>query len=587
MGKYVGIDLGTTFSAVAYINDAGNPELISHEHGKHTMPSTILFNNGKPVIGEKAKRKSISDPKNYGSFVKRHMGEKEFRLINKNGESYRAEEISALILNKLKEVTESRLGENIAGAVVTVPAYFSDPQRQATKDACQLAGIPLLELINEPTAAAIAFGYTRNPEKKQRVLIYDFGGGTFDVSILEIDDSTIDVIATHGDHKLGGADIDKALVDEFVRFAKKKGIDVTQDAKVLQNIWIEAERVKESLSENDDEELVVCVKGEEVSMPISKEDFEDIIYSIVSTTMGIMGYARKEANITYDSLDKIILVGGSTRIPLVKELIEEETGIVPSSEVHPDEAVAIGAAYRALELANRKTKDTEHKENVFNSRYENNDENKVDKSTTKSQNESATYNADNTDNNLPELDKTYEFKDVTSHGIGVVAYDEDDGDYNSVVMPKNTHIPNEVVKDDYSISPGQKEIFLQVTQGESEDLDYVLIVGTAHLDITPKDHRVPIAICVSCDESALIHVYVYDMEDEVILGQAIVDRKQYNMSLDEIAEGQQKINKMLAKEQGFQTKEHVKPINNFNIDMAQQNLDGKNKFKRNKLYIGD
>lgn len=524
MGKYVGIDLGTTFSAVSYIDDKGNPVIIPNKQGENTTPSAVLFGGKKPVVGSVAKRKSITDPKNYEAFAKRHMGEKTYSFTTKDGESFKAEEISAIILSKLKNDAEEYLGESVDGAVITVPAYFGDPQRQATKDAAKAAGLTVLDMINEPTAAAIAFGISRNVGKSQKVMIYDFGGGTFDVSILDIDEDSIRVIATNGDHKLGGYDIDMALVEYVKQEAKAEGLDVDKDIKAFQNLMIQAETAKKELSVDESTEITLYIQGEEFSIEIDRETFDELIETILDTTLSIMQKTLEDVNLDYDDLDKILLVGGSTRIPAIKTLIQEESGIVPSSEVHPDEAVAIGAAFHAVDVVRQMASGT------F-------------KSEASSSNVPAVaVNADS----VPELDKNYSFQDVTSHGIGVVIYDSTlDKSINSVIMKKNTPIPAEVVQDGYSTTAEYQEgIRLVVTQGEKEELDYVTIIGEADLKIRPRAKLVPIRCIVSCDRDAIIHVRAIDMDENVDLGEITINRDKHNMTEEEVQQAAIRINKL-------------------------------------------
>lgn len=528
MGKYVGIDLGTTFSAVSYIDEKGNPVVIPNSEGDNITPSVVLFDKNKPIVGKVAKKKSVSNPKNYEAFVKRHMGEKTYSFTTKDGESFRPEEISALILSRLKADAESFLGDTIEGAVITVPAYFADPQRQATKDAATAAGINVLDIINEPTAAAIAFGISKNVNKSQTVLIYDFGGGTFDVSILKIDRDSIRVIATNGDHKLGGYDIDRAIYKYVCDLAKEDGFDIESDAKASQQLMMQAEDAKKELSVSDSTEITIYVKGEEFSAELDRENFEDLIESIIDTTVSVMQRTLEEAELEYSDIDKILLVGGSTRIPMIKEMIEEETEIVPSSEVHPDEAVAIGAAFHAVDVAQQMVN------GVFNSGTpESKSGDRKDIPKVKKE-------------DIPDIDKNYTFKDITSHGIGIVIYDSVlDKMVNSVIMEKNTEIPAEVIKDNYSTSqPYQEGIELQVTQGEHTNLDYVTMIGSADLKVRPRDHIVPLRVIVSCDRDAIIHVRAIDMDMNIDLGEVTINRDKHNMTEEEVKKATARINKL-------------------------------------------
>ena len=528
MGKYVGIDLGTTFSAIAYIDEKGNPVIIPNKQGENITPSTVLFGGKKPVVGSAAKKKSFTDPKNYEAFVKRHMGEKTYSFTSKNGETFRPEEVSALILSKLKSDAEAYLGDTIEGAVITVPAYFGDPQRQATKDAAAAAGLNVLDIINEPTAAAIAFGIGKNVGQSQKIMIYDFGGGTFDVSILNIDEDSIRVIATNGDHKLGGYDIDMAIVDYVKEQAAENNMDIESDPKAMQNLMIQAEEAKKALSSDDTTEISLYVKGKDLTVELDRETFEDMIETILDTTVTVMLRTLDEANLDYSKIDKILLVGGSTRIPMVQQVIEEESGIKPSSEVHPDEAVAIGAAYHAVDVVKQMAEGTFNNGNPEYGQYK---KKKV--------------NVDAGD--VPDLDKNYTFKDITSHGIGIVVVCDSDLQkfVNSVIMPKNTEIPAEVVEDGYSTTePNQEVIRLQVTQGEDQNLDHVTIIGEADLKVKPREYMVPVRIIVSCDRDAIIHVRAIDMDQNIDLGEVTINRDKHNMTEEEVKRAANRINKL-------------------------------------------
>jgi hypothetical protein len=506
MGKYVGIDLGTTFSAVAYVDENGNPQVIRNSEGDNITPSVVLFEDGNPVVGGQAKKEGRFCPGCYADFIKRHMGEKSFIFRDESGgNTYKPEEISSIILKQLKIDAENALGDNIDGAVITVPAYFTDLQRQATKDAAKIAGISVLALINEPTAAAIAFGVTKNILSKQIIMIYDFGGGTFDVSILEIDKGNIKVLSTSGNSTLGGYDIDKAIYDYVVSKASDEGVDIEADLEAKQLLMMESEEVKKSLSRKNKATVTTYVGGKKYSQVIEKEVFEEeIIDNIIERTISIMEGAINEANLEYEQVDKILLVGGSTRIPLVRERIKEETGIEPSQEIHPDEAVCIGAAIHAVDVA-KKDKKAE---------------------------------------NLPPVKGGYDLEDVTSHGIGVVVYDnERKENYNSIIIEKNTPIPVEKAQD-YLIPANSSGVEVQITSGEFEELDYTVIIGAAVLETIPKDYDVPVRIVISCDSNSIIHATAIDLEENMNLGEINIDRSEHNMTEEEVSTAKIRINSL-------------------------------------------
>ncbi len=526
MGKYIGIDLGTTFCAVSYIDDKGNPQIIRNREGDNTTPSSVLFEDGKTIVGKTAKKKSTAKPTGYEAFVKRHMGESTYTFTAPDGKSYRPEEISAIILKKLKDDVEAALGEEVLGAVITVPAYFGDPQRDATKDAASIAGLNVLGIINEPTAAAIAFGVSKDIEKTQKVMIYDFGGGTFDVSVLDIDNGNIRVISTNGDHQLGGYDVDMVVYNMIREAALDEGINIEKNPRYKQKVMLEVEEVKKTLSSSMTAEISLEFGDDIFECEFDREDFEEAISDLLDTTMGIMSGALDEAGLTYDDIDKILLVGGSTRIPAVTKIIEEQTGIHPSSDVHPDEAVAIGAAFHVLELAKRGS-ETSANNKIFNDPAQ---------QTTAPAQEIV----------LPEVEKKFTFTDVTSHGIGIIVYSgELEKNVNSVLMPKNTEIPAEIINDDFgTVQPYQEKIALSITQGEFEELEYVTVIGQAELSLRPRNKIIPIRFIVSCDENQIVHVRAIDMDEHVDLGEVTINRDEHNMTEEQVKASAENIHKL-------------------------------------------
>lgn len=346
MSKIIGIDLGTTNSCVAVL-EGGEPKVIPNPEGNRTTPSVVAFKNGERQVGEVAKRQSITNPNTIMS-VKRHMGT-DYK-VEVEGKEYSPQEVSAIILQHLKGYAEEYLGETVTKAVITVPAYFNDAERQATKDAGKIAGLEVERIINEPTAAALAYGLDKMDED-QTILVYDLGGGTFDVSVLELGDGVFEVRSTAGDNRLGGDDFDQVIIDYLVaEFKKENGIDLSKDKMALQRLKDAAEKAKKDLSgvTNTQISLPFITAGEagplhlEVSM--SRAKFDDITSGLVERTMGPVRQALQDAGISASELDKVILVGGSTRIPAVQDAIKKETGKDPHKGVNPDEVVALGAA---------------------------------------------------------------------------------------------------------------------------------------------------------------------------------------------------------------------------------------------------
>lgn len=345
MSKIIGIDLGTTNSCVA-VMEGGEPVVIPNPEGNRTTPSVVAFKDGERLIGEVAKRQAITNPNTIQS-IKRHMGS-DYK-VNIEGKEYTPQEISAIILQYLKSYAEDYIGEKVTKAVITVPAYFSDAQRQATRDAGIIAGLEVERIINEPTAAALAYGIDK--EEDQTILVYDLGGGTFDVSILDIGDGTFEVIATAGDNHLGGDDFDQRIIDYMVdEFKKQHGIDLSQDKMAMQRLKEAAEKAKIDLSGVTQAQISLpfITAGESgplhLEMTLSRAKFEDLTRDLVERTMIPVRNALKDADLTPQDIDKVLLVGGSTRIPAVQEAIKREIGKEPSKGINPDEVVALGAA---------------------------------------------------------------------------------------------------------------------------------------------------------------------------------------------------------------------------------------------------
>ena len=356
MGKIIGIDLGTTNSCVA-VMEGGEATVIPNKEGGRTTPSVVGFaKDGERLVGQVAKRQAVSNASRTVSSIKRHMGS-DYK-VNIDGKAYSPQEISAMILSKLKEDAESYLGEKVTQAVITVPAYFSDSQRQATKDAGKIAGLEVLRIINEPTAAALAYGLDKDASQKgQKVLIYDLGGGTFDVSILEIEDGVFEVLATNGDTMLGGDDFDKRVMDYILKdFKEKEGIELS-DAMTMQRIKEAAEKAKIELSGVTKTNInlpfiTMTADGpKNIDLDLTRAKFDALTSDLVAKTIVPLKKALADAKLTMNDISKVILVGGSTRIPAVVQAVKEVTGKEPFKGINPDECVALGAAIQGGVLA--------------------------------------------------------------------------------------------------------------------------------------------------------------------------------------------------------------------------------------------
>ncbi|WP_073997855.1 molecular chaperone DnaK [Anaerococcus urinomassiliensis] len=349
MAKIIGIDLGTTNSAVA-VMEGGSPVIIPNSEGNRTTPSVVAFSkDGERLVGETAKRQAITNPDRTISSIKREMGS-DFKTAEIDGKKYSPEEISAMILQKLKSDAEKYLNDTVTNAVITVPAYFTDAQRQATKDAGKIAGLTVDRIINEPTAASLAYGLDKEHDQA-KIMVYDLGGGTFDVSILEVGDGVFEVLSTRGNNRLGGDDFDNKVVDYLSsEFKKESGVDLTKDLTAMQRLKDAAEKAKKELSStmttNVNLPFITAVDGQPVHLDISlsRAKFDELTKDLVEATRGPVNDALKDAGLSASGVEKVLLVGGSTRIPAVQELVKNIIGKEPQRDINPDESVALGAA---------------------------------------------------------------------------------------------------------------------------------------------------------------------------------------------------------------------------------------------------
>ncbi|MBR6599022.1 MAG: Hsp70 family protein, partial [Oscillospiraceae bacterium] len=349
MGKIIGIDLGTTNSCVA-VMEGGNAVVIANSEGARTTPSVVAFaktGSGERLVGQTAKRQAITNPEKTVSSIKRHMGS-DYK-VDIDGKKYTPQEISAMILQKLKADAEAYLGETVTEAVITVPAYFTDSQRQATKDAGQIAGLTVRRIINEPTAAALSYGIDK--EEDQKVMVYDLGGGTFDVSIIEMGDGVTEVLATAGNNRLGGDDFDQRVIDWMIaEFKKVEGIDLANDKLAMQRLKEAAEKAKIELSSTPTTNInLPFISGDaagpkHLDLTLTQAKFNELTSDLVEATMGPVDQALRDSGLSASDLDKVLMVGGSSRIPAVQEAVKKRIGKEPFKGINPDECVALGAA---------------------------------------------------------------------------------------------------------------------------------------------------------------------------------------------------------------------------------------------------
>ena len=462
MSKIIGIDLGTTNSCVSVI-EGGEAVVIPNAEGARTTPSVVAFSkDGERMVGNVAKRQAITNPERTIASFKRHMGS-DYK-VNIDGKAYTPQEISAIILQKLKSDAESYLGDKVTEAVITVPAYFTDAQRQATKDAGKIAGMEVKRIINEPTAAALAFGIDQ--ENDQKVMVYDLGGGTFDVSIIEMGDGVQEVLATAGNNHLGGDDFDKKIMDWLVaEFKKEQGIDLSGDKMAMQRIKEAAEKAKIDLSGMTTAQISLPFITADATGPkhmettLSRAKFNEMTADLVEATMGPVRQAMSDSGLTMNDIDKILLVGGSTRIPAVQEAIKKFSGKEPFKGINPDECVAMGAALQGGVLGGDV--------------------------------------------------KGLLLLDVTPLSLGI----ETMGGVNTVIIERNTTIPTKKSQIFSTAADNQTSVEVHVLQGEREFAKDNKTLGMFHLDgIMPARRGVPqIEVTFDIDSNGIVHVSAKDL----------------------------------------------------------------------------
>lgn len=522
----VGIDLGTTFSVAAYVDGSGTPHVVTNRDGKNTTPSVVMFDEGEIIVGQQAKNNAQLDPMNVSQFVKRQMGNKDYYFETDDGNRYSAEDISARILKRICEDCESVLNEKVDRAVITVPAYFSDAQRQATIDAGRIAGLDVMAVINEPTAAALAYGVMK--EEHQKVMVYDLGGGTFDVTIIEINEGKVRVLATHGNRNLGGFDFDNRLINYVAeQFNERTNIDIEDDDEAMQVLRSRCEEAKIALSNSEKYRVSISAqrcKPEKIE--ITRAKFEELIHSLILETEVSVDIALEESGLSPRDIDKVLLVGGSTRIPAVRNFIAAKMNTNPSSELNPDEAVAVGAAIYANDLVKQRPQG-----GAAGGAY---GSGAAAGAGGNSGGSRTGQNGETGSTPVPVI------QDVNSHGLGVVVSLGDGTMGNSIIIPRNQPIPATASEVFATIVDNQTEIQLQVTEGDDEDLSYVNVIGTAEIKINPHPVGSPVRVDLGYDQNGIVMGRVYDLVDNVFIGEIVIKRDA-NMSEEELQSKVQRI----------------------------------------------
>lgn len=485
MGIAIGIDLGTTNSAVSVVRPTGVPEVLRNKEGDTVTPSVVLFQSfggaDEPLVGEQAKRQAAAFPEDIVQYVKRFIGDPTWRFDASSGTQYTAEEVSAIILKRLKEDAELALGEEVTDAVITVPAYFDDARRTATAHAGQIAGLNVLRVLNEPTAAALSYGV--EADANGTVLVYDLGGGTFDVTILKISGTEFEVLATDGDRNLGGFDFDNALMEYLNKRLMEQGApDALEDPSLTAALREKAEFAKKALSTVPKTNVQFSAEGQHYRVPLTREEFEECTVSLLNRTQEVLEDVLSAAKLTWADIDKVLLVGGSTRMPAVQATLAGDVEV--STEQVGSKATVEGFLGGSVKIS-----------------------------------------------------------DVTSQALGIILYNADGSTFNHVVIPRNTKVPCTHEQNTRTLLDGQNALDIKVTQGEERDPELVTVVGAGELSLPAYPKGAPLKVIYAYDVDQTVRVEVIDLTANASLGSFNIERVA-NLRPEEVQEAQRKIGGM-------------------------------------------
>jgi molecular chaperone DnaK len=493
MGRLIGIDLGTTFSAAAAVGTSGNPSIVPNREGDRLTPSVVLFQGDVTLVGAQAVNAAAIAPGEVASHVKRHMGEPGWRFDTERGHTYTSEQISGILLRRIKEDAELVLGEEVSGAVITVPAYFDDARRTATKDAGEIAGLEVPRIINEPTAAALSYGLATG--FTGTALVYDLGGGTFDVSLLQIaaDKGDFTTLDSQGDRGLGGFNWDNEMMRLLSRKVVEQGgpdVDELSDGREIAALREQAERAKEQLSNVPQATVVLSLQGTHTTVRISRDEFEEETRPLVQRTAETIEDVLDDQGHSPNDIDRLLLVGGSTRMPMIADLLQRMFGSAPERAVNPDEAVALGAAVQAEIVSHELV----------------------------------------APDSIPlstacEAAPDVTLQDITSQSLGVIIREHDTQRHiNSPIIPRATQVPTKQSGHYQTMTDNQTALDIPITEGEGEDVRYVQVVHNAEFPIPPYPRGAPIEVIMSYDIDAMIHIEVVDRTRDETLGEVELDR---------------------------------------------------------------